>query len=819
MKILSIFLKGYKPLALSNIDSITIDFNNPVVLILGLNGCGKSSLLRESTPFPANASDYRDGGIKEIVIEHNGHIYILISMIKKNNSKHTFIKDGIEIHSLSITSIHKELVYKEFGYTPIIHRLLIGDLLFTSMLPANRREILTQISPLELDYAISLYAKTKEHIRDTTAVLKHIINKRSDVEHKLLLLDIPSTIEKDKLVLELQADKFTPYTLRKEVHPSVIYSNIDSLYTQLEAARAQLRTYKDIRLPKHISASNMNELYQVIGEITGAINNTQKKINSIAQQILSLQNITIGITDKQLKREDVKRRISLIQTELSIMMYFDIPMIDYSKCIIEFNSLHNSLDILFNNIDDIIIYSDINIASIKERYEVVRVQLSSLQNREALLKKDIEHYLNPVNITTCPKCNFDFTIKGIDVATNLKRCQEESQQLVNTIKILTAEHDILYIKNSDISKYLSAVERIRQLRLTSEVPISFWDTLISSRDIISNPTKILNLIIKWINNIKVLAHKSELELELSQYTKLDNIYSEYGDDLDDRTNNLQEEINTFLVEKYELEKSLNVCNKVVKNINTYTAHVERASELQAKVDIEFDNLIKSVIYTNARTELDSIYAQLTEIKNAVESKNRLQQSLDELIIEQTTLQLSLKAGVLLEEQLSPTKGLIAEQMLGFIKSYLNEINIICAEIWGYDLEVVPCNLDDGVLDYIFPTLIDGELQAPDISKGSLSQKDVINLAFMIVMRQYLGITNFPLYLDETGAHFDKVHRGKLMQYIRTVVNNGICSQLFIVNHFSNIYGELVNHDTVVIDDRNIDVPKNYNEHVTITYME
>ena len=85
------------------------------------------------------------------------------------------------------------------------------------------------------------------------------------------------------------------------------------------------------------------------------------------------------------------------------------------------------------------------------------------------------------------------------------------------------------------------------------------------------------------------------------------------------------------------------------------------------------------------------------------------------------------------------------------------------------------------------------------------------------MRQYLNIVDFPLYLDEVGVRFDKQHRVALMQYIRKFISNKLCSQLFIINHYSNVYGELVNHDTVVIDERNIDLPDRYNESVKIVY--
>ena len=87
----------------------------------------------------------------------------------------------------------------------------------------------------------------------------------------------------------------------------------------------------------------------------------------------------------------------------------------------------------------------------------------------------------------------------------------------------------------------------------------------------------------------------------------------------------------------------------------------------------------------------------------------------------------------------------------------------------------------------------------------------------MVMRQYLGITDFPLYLDETGASFDEVHRGLLMRYILMLIESKQCSQVFMINHYTAVTGGLMNHDTVVLDDRNITTPAEFNNNVKLTY--
>lgn len=57
-------LTDYKRIKLNNLKTIEIDFSEPLQLILGTNGCGKSSILSELTPYPPSSEFYSKGGWK-----------------------------------------------------------------------------------------------------------------------------------------------------------------------------------------------------------------------------------------------------------------------------------------------------------------------------------------------------------------------------------------------------------------------------------------------------------------------------------------------------------------------------------------------------------------------------------------------------------------------------------------------------------------------------------------------------------------------------------------------------------------------------------
>ena len=91
MKILELALKGYKRLSLNQIETIQLTPQNKFHWILGTNGSGKSSLMKELTPLAAAPANYHKGGYKKIVLEHRGDIYKLESNFVGPKNLFTFV--------------------------------------------------------------------------------------------------------------------------------------------------------------------------------------------------------------------------------------------------------------------------------------------------------------------------------------------------------------------------------------------------------------------------------------------------------------------------------------------------------------------------------------------------------------------------------------------------------------------------------------------------------------------------------------------------------------------------------------------------------
>ena len=174
-------LTDYKRIKLNNLKTIEIDFSEPLQLILGTNGCGKSSILSELTPYPPSSEFYSKGGGKVIHISHHNCSYILSTVFSKAAGEHSFIKNGVELNPGRTLTIQKSLVLSEFGISQDILNLLLGFEKFTKMDPAKRSEWFTKLDAVDYNYSLSVYAKVKEQYRDVVGAIR-TANKRLVVE-------------------------------------------------------------------------------------------------------------------------------------------------------------------------------------------------------------------------------------------------------------------------------------------------------------------------------------------------------------------------------------------------------------------------------------------------------------------------------------------------------------------------------------------------------------------------------------------------------------------------------------------------------------
>ena len=85
------------------------------------------------------------------------------------------------------------------------------------------------------------------------------------------------------------------------------------------------------------------------------------------------------------------------------------------------------------------------------------------------------------------------------------------------------------------------------------------------------------------------------------------------------------------------------------------------------------------------------------------------------------------------------------------------------------------------------------------------EKEIVDLSFRLIAMKYLGLNNYPIYIDELGASFDEKHREAAFYLIKEMSGSDDFSQVFLISHYNDCYGCLTNIDTIILSPENITV--------------
>jgi hypothetical protein len=277
-------------------------------------------------------------------------------------------------------------------------------------------------------------------------------------------------------------------------------------------------------------------------------------------------------------------------------------------------------------------------------------------------------------------------------------------------------------------------------------------------------------------------------------------------ELDTKTQTLSREIG-------EVRKDLDRLKEAVSLLDKREAWAEELSDLLKKVeaDKELQTIaLKSEILGDL---IRSHQSQLASKTHKLSEKKALEGIIHDLETSLAEVEASHRANKLLASALSPTDGVIAQQMTAFIDCLVQQVNAVIADIYSYPLKVYPCGIGSGELDYKFPIKAGNDMvDAKDVSMGSEGQQEIIDFAFKLVTILYLGFNDYPLYLDELGSSQDETHLTNVMNYVKLLIESHRHSQLFMISHYAIGHGGFTNAEVLVLDGTNITVPGRHNDH-------
>lgn len=826
MKYLYIELIGFKRFSLNNINRFAMTITEVIQLVLGTNGSGKSSLMEQITPLPALPADFTKQGSKLIRISHGQHIYTLKSAFYPSQ-KHSFLRGDEELNDGGTVTIQRELVKRHFGITTDIHELALGNECFTSMSPSRRKEWFIRLCDTNYDYAIRVYNKLKEKHRDCSGAIK-LAKKRLVAEsEKLIQDDEEKRLHKEATALYECLRHLTEY--RKPVECDL--DNLEVQQAQLD--QSLIKAAKSLQAI-HGGAMNLSNDETTLRDIISTAD------DGLARARTLIEKYTQDYQKNQKKIEALQKAEQ--QTIETIEVF--LAALHQEKATLTANGLiedvvlkpkaaMDALETVKYTLTEIYStipenkdrqYSQDKWTHAKEeraKLQTLKVSLSEkLHSKQTQLKHQLAHKDKPD--LQCPGCHHKFSLNYSE--SSHKRLEHEIEQIQKQLETEVTPA----IEQSEV--YLQQFNNYVQLYRQYSQCVASWP--------------ILNPYWSWLNTQQVLTNQpsnglfylSQIEKDLVSQVRIEEIDKQYQDKhqlLISLRDVGGTDLKSLLEQNHELDEILATETNALRQLSHRKTQAQQDLQRLAQIKTLSDkviNLIKSKrecnkeqIETLRRTELNAAIRQLHSdlaSREHVLSTLKQQKNIVEHVVEQIAdLEKEEQALSILVKQLSPTEGLIAEGLFGFIRNFIHQMNVFIQKVWTYPLTIQSCSVDENAnldLDYRFPLVVQSATNAvPDVSKGSVGMKEIVNLAYRLTAMRYLGLQEYPLILDEWGGAMDETHRSQASVVIKSLVEQQACSQLFMVSHYFAQYGALANAEICVLNNLNITVPRDYNKHITM----
>lgn len=826
MFIEKIVLKKFGRFHLRSIDVFEYTPEKKTQVILGSNGSGKSSLLEELSPLPAESSDYQRGGSKEVWLNHRGKSYYLASLFLVTGNRFIFECDGENLnHSFNVTS-YRDLVKEHFGYTKEIHQLHTGKVRFNQMSVNDRRSWFMTLSDIDYDYAFKYFKRLKEKHRSLVGALK-------ETQERL-------AIEKTK-----------------QIKPE------DEAYIREEIQRTKEELEYLLSIRPEVDSDNLHEQQRQLSDVNTALNDMLLSIESKLMKFeLSSMN---GATDKTLAFliEEENRTIASLQGKLSVS-YEAIGEIDKKLNLLkqgdglalpaineEIKSISNALSRIdvsklqryprpsesLCTLDQYLprilqILNDISLNTarcrgVSEAYSDALSRCKSLSLEISKLEesiKDLNERIRTLEAQktpdiVCPKCYHTWGEE--QKKSDIEKLASERERNSDKLTALKAEFENAKLSYSEISAYNQLREELMAVLYSLYEHTDLANRLVAPEILVDDPNTATAVIDRYRQSLCELIDASTLKEKLTKIQKTKEILEttasldkarleEQRAETDGKINTLLNQLNTAtlrrneLMEEHQTRKHLKDCFNRLLSVMS-----DRKQKSVTVIKTAIRNAMnESVLAISVRkTGLEGKLSRIDMQNNLI---TFLESEVERLKIESRLLSLAI-------DELSPSSGLIARGMTESINNFIEDTNEFIGKIWSYPMSLSPLKLDEDIveLDYKFPVSVNGIVVSKDVEKTSEGMKEIIDLAFVIVSMAYRDMLDFPIYLDEFAVKMDAAHRSAAYRIIEYLTDSTDFTQIFIISHYENGYANLSNADISVLCSVNVDIPSHlkYNERV------
>jgi len=777
-------------------------------MVLGTNGSGKTSLIQIAfSPLPPEASDFDEGGWLIQVVFHKGHRYRLENRLNGKWSFFFSIDGGENLNKGRNVTAQLELIKQHLGWTRELHNFLSGNLRFTKMTATQRRDCIANFSSVDFEYAFRKhkdYQKAYSAAKSVEEWLRNQVGfaRKNMIEPEDLQAMRAKALElRETLKLLMNEPK---HFLGEEVRTT------EQIQWMIDDIKRNTQEFAYAEYPDTLDANSLEELYEMssdllasINQLTGELKVNGENLDKLRSRKEKADNL-LSVPVDELKVELVELKRELDASPKSITGLHDSLLIPANDAI-------DALTQAISDIPSVMVTRD-EVEQINDRVYAKKQRVDKIHGLLEDIDRQIMHIHRCAEVT-CPSCTHVFK-PGIEAG----RLEELNARYQNGSSMSTVELNELNELNAKQAEVRENIKLYGQLedikdRYLNKYPGLFtyleqagWVKLGAGlaicTSVYARDEQVARKREKLSHRIEEIEHVfADLREEAPELAGVRDAYLE----TEHEYNRIFQTIQDLKLRRLRVET-------VIRNHTAYTERLHRCNQgyeqlKQALIDYsnhQADVMVEGLIKKTLETL--SIHEQ------AIAENESHETVLKDLEVKHSTALLRLEATKALVDALCPKNGLIAEQITLQLSGIITGVNEMIQRVWGYPLYILPGIEGGDELKYKFPLIVNN-IQRPDIANGSGASVDIIDIAFVLTGYICMNLTEYPLWIDELGATFDEVHRHNLIPLMKDLIDNDRYSQVLIISHSLDGQTAFPNSETIILDDRNINYPHQYNRHV------
>lgn len=833
LKVERIILKGFTGMGLHEIETFDFTLMSDVTIILGGNGSGKTSLLKVFFPLAPPKTEFSDGGSYTNIARCGDDRYEF-KVKRQGNSLVCFIKNltkDVIVLDHANAKLYNSHVYELTGLDKEVKELINGESLLTNGNTEQRRKWFTRMSTSDLAYALDFYKKLRKQSSLLNGAIDHTGKKMADLQVR---------------VVEDAGER-------------------EVLSTRLSTMEKELRHYDDMlaELPKHNAEANLSRIVAFLKNIESQVAkilsverlpsehdvrqlehalSTWKESSASADAAVSTYNKELSILMDESSRQEylmrnhtgLKDTIDGLEKTLSeygvdTYRWSELPSSEEMTVGMLQNALKESRSwsvSLSGSLDEITRPTRLREAeAVLAEHDAVSADLNTrLQRTKNLLQQhehDRSHFLDTQEVN-CPRCNNTFRPGINDSLPNIEATIAKDHEYIN---LLTEKLDVHMSTRADIELDVVAKRRIRDIIMTyAKDPVVgvFFKSLIEEEVFTVNRDRYgsmanrffeeLSLSIQYRHNVSLLAKaRKDWEEAINAVGNIDGA-------LNAKIERIRRELNEESQRRSEAQREVERLRGELARLNDIRTTMDFLTRsfgtLETLTASSEANVVIEALQSRRGTLLDT-YAVARDRFRQMDSEMKtlagLEAEMDELRKRQRNIRLMITAW-------SPEKGVLRKHIYNSVVRITEMMNRYIDSVWQYPMNVLPCDVSEGDLDYTFPYLLKNkEEPVPDVCKGSKAQQNIFNLSFRLTSYRGLGLRQYPLLLDEPSEGLDEEHKSALVKFIKMLSESGEFSQVIVVSHEPEVHSKLNEATYCVIEPTGVTLPPVYNVGVKIKY--